>query len=624
MDQGRTFTQMWEDAEIRFQERTKKSLRQSESLSLNDMLMKVDERFNAEKQPETNGKRERMRGIVSNILKVFEVLGSVAAQGASVVFGPASQCFNALEFLISIPTRIAELYDDVANVFQEIAAFLTKFTVYDRIQRSTTFPIELIESTNKLMIIFVDICAISIDLLSSSKRKAFKGALKKALLDDDSGISEKREEFKRLINQQGHLSEAINLEHVLETEREVKAGHRQQSIDHEESQKKLAQLGEVVKATKDLVSKRDIDYLGEICKKLEISKDSSDQLDKELAQMSTTFVEQTGHWLQENDQYRRWIDLEQENEPLLLLRGDSGCGKSFLAYTIMYKLRRQFKDEAENPMRFSFASHRFNRGEKQSRDGAFKIAVKNLAAQVASSNNVYAQKVYSYVKGKDSGFSKFMPAADLLQELLPPQTLRDQRGMAYFLLFDDLDNLSNDDMDLLFSSTFAENPAKIRILLTATDHSLSACLTRIGKSPQSIPTISMAEHNEPDLTNYVGSKIQACKALQRYTPEFAEIRRHVHENLPRMSRGRFRHVQLIVDKVQEAIDSVSIASRRLLRLLVAKAMTSFSPGFSGLAILLWSQLSDCLSSRRRFCRPFKAQCQSFRHQVATLLTSGCA
>lgn len=181
MDQGRTFTQMWEDAEVRFQERTKKSLKGSKNLGLDDMLKKVDERFNAEEQTEPNGKRERMRGIVSNILKVFEIFGSVAAQGASVVFGPASQCFNALEFLISIPTRIAELYDDIANVFQEIAAFLTKVTVYDRIQRSTTFPVELIESTNKLMITFVDICAISIDLLSSSKRKALKGAFKKAV-----------------------------------------------------------------------------------------------------------------------------------------------------------------------------------------------------------------------------------------------------------------------------------------------------------------------------------------------------------------------------------------------------------------------------------------------------------
>ena len=557
IDDGGAFAQMWADAEARFKERTKKTLKQSNSPSLNDVLQIVDRRFNAEgPEPEANNKREHMRGIVSNILKVIELLGGIAAQGASIMFGPAGLCFNALEFLINIPTRITQLYDDIAGVFQEIAGFLTRLTVYQRIEQSNDFPLELTECTNRLMITFVDICAISIDILGGSKRKLVKGLAKKALLDDDSGVTEKRDEFKMLIDQQSRMSDAITLEHVFSTEREVRAGHRQLSTNHEESQKALLEIREEVKATKALMSKSDKDHLGVICKKLEISKDASEQLQKELEQMDKAFVEQTGNWLQENDEYRRWIDLEQESEPLLLLKGNSGCGKSFLAYTIMSKLKRQFITEAENPTRFSFASHRFNRGEKQSRDGAFKIAIKHLAAQVASGNDVYAQKVSTYVEKKDAGFSRSISAADLLQELLPPQNLRDRQEMAYFLLFDDLDNLSNEDADLLLSSTFAERPAKMRILLTATDEALSSCLTRIGKPPQSVPTISIADHNEPDLTNFVDSKIQACKALQRQTPDFAEIRDHIHDNLPRMAKGHFRYVQLIIDKVQDAIDSV--------------------------------------------------------------------
>ena len=49
-----------------------------------------------------------MKKIVSDILKAIEILGGVAAQGASAILSPAGLCFNALEFVLSVPVMISE------------------------------------------------------------------------------------------------------------------------------------------------------------------------------------------------------------------------------------------------------------------------------------------------------------------------------------------------------------------------------------------------------------------------------------------------------------------------------------------------------------------------------------
>ena len=86
-----SFEQMWKDARIRFEETTNRSLVRSNNRSLDDVLAELDQRFNSP-DPTESRKQQRVKDLAANVLKFIQVLGGIAAQGASAVFGPANMC----------------------------------------------------------------------------------------------------------------------------------------------------------------------------------------------------------------------------------------------------------------------------------------------------------------------------------------------------------------------------------------------------------------------------------------------------------------------------------------------------------------------------------------------------
>jgi len=117
--------------------------------------------------------------------------------------------------------RIDRLYEGLAQLFEEISTFLKTFKIYKRIEKFAEVDPELKAITGRLMISFVDICALSIKLLSGSKWRKFKTVLKVALMDDDSGIRAELDKFKGLIDQSSRISDAVTLEKVMVSHHEV-------------------------------------------------------------------------------------------------------------------------------------------------------------------------------------------------------------------------------------------------------------------------------------------------------------------------------------------------------------------------------------------------------------------
>lgn len=216
LEDEQSFAQIWEEAEMRFQQATDKSLKQPKKRSLDDVMKELDNRFNSN-DSEERYKQQRFKQAALNVLNLVLLLGGLAAQGASAVFGPADMCFNAAQFLMDIPKKISKFYDDLAQLFEEIYTSMKQFHIYERMDQYALVGSELKQCTHKLMILFVDTCALSMKVLGGSK---LKHLAKIALFDDDSGINAKLEEFRRLVRHQGQISNAITLEHVLKSESE--------------------------------------------------------------------------------------------------------------------------------------------------------------------------------------------------------------------------------------------------------------------------------------------------------------------------------------------------------------------------------------------------------------------
>ncbi|KAI9657615.1 MAG: hypothetical protein M1821_002791 [Bathelium mastoideum] len=576
-----TFQQMWVEARTRFEATTKKSLMQSKNRSLDDVMKALDHKFN-DKDPEDGGKQKRVKELAMNVLTFINLLGGIAAQGASVVFGPANLCFNAMQYLIDIPTKITKFNDDLALLFGEISAFMKQFKIYQRIEKFAEIDIELKQSTHKLMIIFVDICAISIDILSGSKLKRFKTIAKIALFDNDSGIHDKLEEFKTLVTHQGQISDAVTLEHVLKSEHDISSSMKgvfeKLSRASEESGQLLNEMQDTHEdvrtikagtealtrdATERNMEKNWNEQVSKIASKLTVSSDAVQTPEKDFDQIRSASIQGTGAWLKSIDIYKEWIDLEAGSNPLLLLSGSNGSGKSVLVSAILEELRVRIKNVGNNSTRVSLACYGFRKNEKLSRDTSSKdshqaaTALKYMAVQIAKQNEPYAKNLFSHLEPKDRSFSRDMSVKELSKELLPPPSMKDSSDMFYILLLDGLDQLPPDEAKQLFDAVFAMRSPKLRFAISATEETFDDCMNVSGRSLDSVPIIHVQEHNEADIKQFIDSELKhpKHKSLQGDAAAISRIVTTVRQKLPDIANGNFNNVSQVIERVNEAVES---------------------------------------------------------------------
>ena len=582
------FKQMWVEARFRFEETTKKSLVQSRNHTLDDVLKDLDQKFNGNDTNE-GAKQQRVKELASNVLTFIKLLGGIAAQGASMVFGPANLCFNALSFLIDIPAKISKFYDDLAQLFEEISTFMKQFKIYQRIEQYAKVDIELKQGTHKLMIVFVDICAISIDVLSGSKLRKLKTMAKIALFDNDSGIHAKLEEFRRLIDHQSRISDAVTLEHVLKSEHEMtnsmnmvfemlskasEDSRKQLDLRSQEIQNELKQTHEDVKSVKAgtevlvkdvndrTVANKLNEQMSKLCKKLAIASETVQDPEKDFEQIRENGLPGTGAWLRDIEEYKRWADLGSDAYPVLLLSGSNGTGKSNLVSALLQDLRIQYRTLSSSSIRVSLACYGFGKSEKSSRDGASRnphpstMALKSMAAQIAKQNSVYAKNLSSYLDLKDPSFSRDMNAKDLSQELLPPPNMKDTSDMAYVLILDGLDQLSHGEANQLFDAFLAIASPQLRIIITATDEIFRDCLDSSGQDHDVIPTIRISEHNESDIKQYIESELKASTSLQGDAAGIVRIVNSIREKLSDIAKGNFNNARQVIESVTEAVESL--------------------------------------------------------------------
>ena len=209
---SQTLDELWSSAEKRFQERTKKTLRNTVRKNLDDVIHDLNARYNGDGDIEKKGRKGRVPVVVKDVLVFIKLLTGIAANGAAQISGVGDLCFNAVAFLLDAPARVDRLWDGLEALFEEIACFLKEFKIYRRIEEFDRIDAELLEATHTVLICFVDICALSIQILGSSKWTKAKVVAKKVLFDDDSGVASELDHFRNLVRHQSKISDAITLE----------------------------------------------------------------------------------------------------------------------------------------------------------------------------------------------------------------------------------------------------------------------------------------------------------------------------------------------------------------------------------------------------------------------------
>ena len=115
---------IYQTAIRRFEEITKKKLDDPDLLKMrtvDDLLQQVESRN--QKFVEFRGRKHVFFQALSAAMKPIELVGNLAAGGASMAFPPSALCFNAAQYLIGAAKNVSQSYDAIQDLMGTLKVF---------------------------------------------------------------------------------------------------------------------------------------------------------------------------------------------------------------------------------------------------------------------------------------------------------------------------------------------------------------------------------------------------------------------------------------------------------------------------------------------------------------------
>ncbi|KAF7889590.1 uncharacterized protein EAF02_002005 [Botrytis sinoallii] len=541
----RELQKLWDEAQSEFHKNTNRKLASIPPRKIEDVLAQLKEKFQPEDGVQPSPKH-KIKDAIGKILECIQFLGGLAAEAASTVFAPAKLCFNAISFLIEIPQKVAEVYEGLGNLFEEIThamALLNVYKDYKKLDRELK----------------VEFTSSWFQYIDGGKLVKVKTVLKVTFLKDDSGVKDELRNFKELITKQNELTGVITLKTVLDNSAGIdKVLKRQDSISEKQSHiaDGVTYVKDDIKAQKD--EKIISDRVEKISRLLSIPQGlvKSNVANEELKEIRKQFPEDGFKWLSRVNDYDEWLRLSSDSAPrspfrLLFVSGAFKTGKSCLVASIEEDLRNK------KIANLAIAYHAFTGVDSKSTKTASKDdvvhALKSMALQLATQNKAYAAAL-SQLKKKIFRISDTQECSAVQQwwdKLRFAKDPENQEPLNIFLLLDGLDQLSEDNADnflevLRKSSTSLakENRLQLRILVTGIIDSNNRNLH-----------IRITDHTMDDIKSFIEQELKRLHSLQGQDVEMKRLRQSIREKLPKVADGSFSIITQKLARIVEAVKS---------------------------------------------------------------------
>ncbi|KAI9810635.1 MAG: hypothetical protein M1826_003489 [Phylliscum demangeonii] len=196
---------MWEEAVSQYNETTGVNLLDADfpkPESADDLLTLVDKRQS--NFSKFRHKRGKIFAALKGALKPVQLLGKLAADGASTAFPPSSMIFGAVNYLIEVAKDVSAHYDTIIKLF----AAVKEFTCRLRVHQQQKIDPELQRIVTEILITLMSICAIS---TKSIKRGRFLKYTKAVFLGPDPAVQDALDRLKSLTENEDKMVGALIL-----------------------------------------------------------------------------------------------------------------------------------------------------------------------------------------------------------------------------------------------------------------------------------------------------------------------------------------------------------------------------------------------------------------------------
>lgn len=395
-------------------------------------------------------KHQNHMATVEKVLNCVEFVGSVAAQGVSIVFSQASLCFSAIEMLINVPKMYKHLVDGLQELFSNINEFFPKLKIFQRTDYKLGLDSALVQKLNEILIALVDTCAVAIKV-----RKHKMIAVAKILFLKDDKIQDAITGFKNKIAQLDSLTAPVTLEKILETRNisldsnrrliGIEATGRETSENVKEVRMDVKEMSTGVKELLYLNAegrnlKADQEKIEKIDKALFVTKEAVAESLRTLESCHETMLEGTVKVLGQQSCF------DPERSPYrpipILLEGNRGTGRTYylagLVKAVSLKIHPIFTGDSKPIWAYySFSDRNLNEATKQSLP--FRKALGLMACQIARQSSAYTRLLQKDI----DNISQAKDVKEFLSKLRF-QDLLEQENCSLYLIFDGLDHLRGD------------------------------------------------------------------------------------------------------------------------------------------------------------------------------------
>ncbi|KAL5343425.1 hypothetical protein BJX70DRAFT_169222 [Aspergillus crustosus] len=470
-------------------------------LSIEGVLSYLDKAQDA-----SAGKDSTIRGTFEKTLQFINTVGGIVAGGAGEVFGPSELCFNALTMVIQAWQGYQGVFESLATLLERCGQYMSRLEYYIR----GGLDAKLAKVACQHLQLFVEICDRAIKLRRSKRRKLI--VFTKLLFLNDNDIEDLLHKMNSLVDEEGRLVTAQTFSFAAETAVSTRENLAISRAVHSKIDMLIASRSDSLKESDTRRRKEKIlETLAFDENKVDADKREPDPYWQRIYyNYRKCLVPETGQWVFSESEFKAWEKGSEDSSPILAIEGTEGSGKSYLASTIIRRLRnRSSAESSDSRTLLAFYFVEGDTKEEMRRSNHLDIIVKSLVWQFVQADASYMKSVASICERN----------RDLDPHEIPGRLLFGNKDLGrtidanFYIVIDGLNDAISDAFVTFLQNALASSVShrKIRILLTGRPRAFE----QISENKDiRFRTVEISERNRQDIDKYIESRMDSIEALR--------------------------------------------------------------------------------------------------------------
>lgn len=442
-----------------------------------------------------------------------------------------------------MPKNIKGYSDAVDEVFSEVSSALSQFRIYESMDNARANHV-LIPQIHRVMVSFVKLCAHVVKYRQSGSWNRFHRKAKVVLLDEDGGLAGEMKKFKEHLQQKHDIEGTLTLVTVIENRRDI-------ATLFEKSLISIKMVEDIQQGMQSLLSNADRSKtLNKIRDALSVPP--TVHLDTNTTQTCTNISKKcfgdTGSWIWTSKDYTAWTNPKNKDSHAFLLSGPPSSGKTSATALIVKRLEEAKPEERTYVAHFFFPGIVGSSKKAEDEKNPVHSALKYMAFQIA---RVDPNMLRALGKACEAVPSYFRSSANLDSLWSMLKIGNSKSGATYYLVFDGLENLPNEQAKMLrnfvckIGGQKGHTVGRVRFLLSGTDD----CFPEDDPAVRSALRVRMEKHNGLDMRTVIENALNAGPGLDLV--ETAKLK--ILERLPQIVEGSYSNLEIGLQSVMRLL-----------------------------------------------------------------------